>query len=128
MAGWVGAWSSSWWAGSAQLIHVAPVSIPGLYPLPGPTCSCQENVVKECEEEASVPEELAVRARAAGAVSYTSLQVSLSRHLLHWYVCKCTALYAGAQATPVFDLCCTAGDAGRTCWAATTLSCTPPET
>ncbi len=31
--------------------------------------------MKECEEEASVPEQLAVRARAAGAVSYTSLQV-----------------------------------------------------
>lgn len=53
-------------------IHPRPLSIAC------PTCSCQENVVKECEEEASVPEELAVRARAAGAVSYTSLQVRAS--------------------------------------------------
>ncbi|KAI7844901.1 hypothetical protein COHA_001550 [Chlorella ohadii] len=48
--------------------------------------SCQENVVKECEEEASVPEQLAVRARAAGAVSYTSLQpAGLKRDVLYCY-------------------------------------------
>jgi hypothetical protein len=40
-----------------------------------PACSCQENVAKECQEEASIPAELAAGARAAGAVSYTSLQV-----------------------------------------------------
>ena len=37
--------------------------------------SCAENVVKECEEEASIPEPLAQRARPVGAVSYTSLKV-----------------------------------------------------
>ncbi|PRW61448.1 nudix hydrolase chloroplastic-like [Chlorella sorokiniana] len=48
--------------------------------------SCQENVVKECEEEASVPEQLAVRAKAAGAVSYTSLQpAGLKRDVLYCY-------------------------------------------
>lgn len=31
--------------------------------------------MKECEEEASIPAELAARATSAGAVSYTSLQV-----------------------------------------------------
>jgi hypothetical protein len=39
-------------------------------------CSCRENVVKECQEEASIPAELAARATPAGAVSYTSLQAS----------------------------------------------------
>ena len=51
-----------------------------------PACSCQENVAKECQEEASIPAELAAGARAAGAVSYTSLQVCCPTALLppHW--------------------------------------------
>ncbi|KAL4423749.1 hypothetical protein ABPG75_001050 [Micractinium tetrahymenae] len=45
--------------------------------------SCMENVVKECEEEASIPPELAARARPVGAVSYTSLQpAGLKRDVL----------------------------------------------
>lgn len=48
-------------------------------PEPGPLqphgISCIDNVVKECEEEASIPQELARRARAVGAVSYTSFKV-----------------------------------------------------
>ncbi len=46
-------------------------------------CSCMENVVKECEEEASIPPELAARAKPVGAVSYTSLQpAGLKRDVL----------------------------------------------
>lgn len=42
-----------------------------------------ENVVKECEEEASIPPELAVHAKPVGAVSYTSLQpAGLKRDVL----------------------------------------------
>lgn len=57
-----------------------PIRLCPLLPQPAPpaTCSCQENVVKECEEEASVPEALAVRATPTGAVSYTSLQARLT--------------------------------------------------
>lgn len=44
---------------------------------------CMENVVKECEEEASIPPELAARAKPVGAVSYTSLQpAGLKRDVL----------------------------------------------
>lgn len=51
--------------------------------------SCAENVIKECEEEASIPVELAQRARPVGAVSYTSLQASslLSRGILAAWAC-----------------------------------------
>lgn len=52
--------------------------------------SCAENVVKECQEEASIPAELAAQAKPAGAVSYTSLQAmraggpaSEQKHLAH---------------------------------------------
>ena len=38
-------------------------------------CRCRENVVKECQEEASIPPELAAQAVPAGVVSYTALQV-----------------------------------------------------
>lgn len=46
-----------------------------------------DNVVKECEEEASIPAELARRARAAGAVSYLFLdpQGSVRRDALFCY-------------------------------------------
>ena len=48
--------------------------------------SCQENVIKECGEEASVPAALAAGARAAGAVSYTALQpAGLKRDVLFCY-------------------------------------------
>ncbi|EFN51490.1 hypothetical protein CHLNCDRAFT_27994 [Chlorella variabilis] len=48
--------------------------------------SCQENVVKECQEEASIPPELAAKAIATGAVSYTSLQAAgLKRDVLFCY-------------------------------------------
>lgn len=36
--------------------------------------SCQENVVKECGEEASIPPELAAKAIPTGVVSYTADQ------------------------------------------------------
>ena len=56
------------YSSSASLSSAAPLLQPhGL--------SCAENVVKECEEEASIPEALALRARPAGAVSYSMLQV-----------------------------------------------------
>lgn len=35
--------------------------------------SCQENVIKECEEEASIPKDLAQTARPVGAVSYLTI-------------------------------------------------------
>jgi len=35
--------------------------------------SPRENVVKECSEEAGIPDELAAKARAVGAVSYASV-------------------------------------------------------
>jgi hypothetical protein len=45
--------------------------------------SLAANVAKECAEEAGVPAALAARARAAGAVSYTSLQAAgLKRDVL----------------------------------------------
>ena len=47
--------------------------------------SCIDNVVKECEEEASIPAALARTARAAGAVSYAGaprLGPSLARVLV----------------------------------------------
>ena len=58
-------------------------------------CSCRENVVQECQEEASIPPELAAQAVPAGVVSYTALQViaahskrvaSSARHL-HGRLC-----------------------------------------
>lgn len=52
-------------------------------------CSCMENVVKECEEEASIPPELAARAKPVGAVSYTSLQpAGLKRDVLFCFDLK----------------------------------------
>lgn len=46
----------------------------------------QENVIKECEEEASIPRELAQRAVPAGAVSYSSEQSEgLKRDVLFCY-------------------------------------------
>ena len=39
--------------------------------------SLAENVIKECCEEASIPEDMARTAMATGAVSYEALQVSL---------------------------------------------------
>ena len=48
--------------------------------------SPQENVVKECEEEASIPQELAQRAQPVGAVSYSSEQAEgLKRDVLFCY-------------------------------------------
>eukprot|EP00884_Botryococcus_braunii_P009748 jgi/Botrbrau1/18775/Bobra.0386s0093.1 len=48
--------------------------------------SCEDNVVKECEEEASVPEELARTAMPVGCVSYESMQPSgLKRDVLFCY-------------------------------------------
>ena len=35
--------------------------------------SCEENVVKECAEEASIPRQLACNAKCAGLVSYVAL-------------------------------------------------------
>ena len=62
---------SMWPEGAACIPHATCPPAP--CPLPR---SCMENVVKECEEEASIPTELAARATAVGAVSYTSLQVA----------------------------------------------------
>ena len=48
--------------------------------------SPQENVIKECEEEASIPRELAQLAVPAGAVSYCSEQAEgLKRDVLFCY-------------------------------------------
>jgi isopentenyldiphosphate isomerase len=48
--------------------------------------SCQENVVKECWEEAGIPKELANKAISVGAVSYTSMQPgALKRDVLFCY-------------------------------------------
>lgn len=45
-----------------------------------------ENVIKECQEEAGIPQELAARAIPVGAVSYTNLQSSgLKRDVLFCY-------------------------------------------
>lgn len=45
--------------------------------------SCMANVVKECQEEASIPAALAARAKPVGAVSYTALQpAGLKRDVL----------------------------------------------
>ncbi|PSC70515.1 nudix hydrolase chloroplastic-like isoform X1 [Micractinium conductrix] len=56
---------------------------------------CMENVVKECEEEASIPTELAARATAVGAVSYTSLQpAGLKRDVLYCFDLELPADFA----------------------------------
>ncbi|GAB4816343.1 hypothetical protein N2152v2_003389 [Parachlorella kessleri] len=48
--------------------------------------SCGENIVKECGEEAGIPADLAWKARAVGAVSYTSLKLGgLGRDVLFCY-------------------------------------------
>ena len=48
--------------------------------------SPQENVIKECKEEASIPRELAQLAVPAGAVSYCSEQAEgLKRDVLFCY-------------------------------------------
>ena len=48
--------------------------------------SLRENVIKECQEEAGIPAELASKAVPVGAVSYTSLQsAGLKRDVLFCY-------------------------------------------
>lgn len=50
--------------------------------------SPHENVIKECEEEASIPRELARKAVPAGAVSYSRycspVQLSVFSHRYAW--------------------------------------------
>lgn len=48
--------------------------------------TCRDNVIKECAEEAGIPQELASRAIPVSAISYTSLQrEGLKRDVLFCY-------------------------------------------
>ncbi|CAD7699256.1 unnamed protein product [Ostreobium quekettii] len=48
--------------------------------------SCADNVIKECQEEASIPEPLARKAKPCGAVSYVCMQLAgLKRDVLFVY-------------------------------------------
>jgi hypothetical protein len=50
------------------------------------TISVAENVIKECQEEADIPAELARRARPVGLISYTmAVEDGLRRHAMYLY-------------------------------------------
>lgn len=81
----------------AAVAHAPPPSITANHSQHTVPCSCMENVVKECEEEASIPPELAARAQPVGAVSYTSLQVRSLHGLIGEQ--QLSLLLASAQCT-----------------------------
>ena len=89
-------------AGAHSVMCPLPLPLGPLYhvsPLPLPVqphgLSCQENVVKECGEEASIPAALASQAVPVGAVSYTSLQVKgLQSAATRWWEVAGTACRA----------------------------------
>jgi len=50
------------------------------------TISVAENVIKECQEEANIPEALALQARPVGLISYTmAVEDGLRRHAMYVY-------------------------------------------
>jgi len=56
---------------SGLLTHLTPYVLMGVcHPLQPAGLSCMDNVVKECQEEASIPAALAKTARPVGVVSY----------------------------------------------------------
>lgn len=58
-----------------------------LFPTIAAICSLMENVVKECMEEASIPESIARTAVCSGAITYTDADASgrLGRDVLFCY-------------------------------------------
>lgn len=77
------------WAGcmALQWLTSAPPHLPASLPSFQPVgISCEDNVKKECWEEAGVPKELAAQARPVGAVSYAAMQrAGLKRDVLFCY-------------------------------------------
>ena len=77
-------WDVLWCPAACYDLSVATRLLPLLSQPHG--LSPQENVIKECEEEASIPRELAQLAVPAGAVSYCSEQTEgLKRDVLFCY-------------------------------------------